>query len=72
MSADVMLGVLKLPDAFARSGLEAHDARSEEFITGTVSAVVVVRWRAEREIDVPQLFINGERSPRNHAARRVG
>ena len=52
-----VVGGLEVPDALARSGVEADEALGEEVVAGTVPAIVIVSRSADRQIDIAQFGI---------------
>ncbi len=63
---------LEVPHAFSGGRVEAHEAFREQVVAGTMSAVIVVGRRAERQIDVAELIVNGEHRPDVGRAGVVG
>ena len=59
-----MVGELEMPHAFAGSGIQTNDTLGKEVVTKPMAAVVVVRGRSERDIDVTELQVGAQRSPR--------
>ena len=64
---DVVMGGLKVPDAFAGFGIEADDACTEEIVAGAVAAIVVIGRSAEGEVDVAKRFVAAEGCPGAYA-----
>ena len=52
-----VVGGLEVPDALARSGVEADEAFGEEIVAGSVPAIVIVSRGADRQIDIAQFGI---------------
>ena len=58
-----VVGGLEVPDALARSGVEADEALGEEIVSRAVPAVVVVGRGAHRQIDIAQFGIGAHQGP---------
>ena len=58
-----MLHGLEVPDPLAGAGVEADDGLREEVVAEAVSAVVVVAWRPDGEVDEPAFGVEGHRRP---------
>ena len=59
---------LLMPDALAGSRIEAHEAAREQVVAGPMAAVEVAGRRLDRQIDVAELFVGGERRPDRRVA----
>src|SRR5215471_17897747 len=58
-----MVRQLVMPDAFAGLDVEADDRRRKQVIPRTLSTVLVAGRAFYRYIRIPELFIDGKRSP---------
>src|SRR5215467_10241214 len=54
---------LKMPDAFARIGVQTDQRFCEQSVTLAGTAVVIVAWRTERDVQESALLIQGHRRP---------
>src|SRR5438132_1631961 len=62
---------LKMPDALAGSRIQADQTLSKEAVAGTMNTVVIVRRRAERQVDVAQCVIRAHHRPDVRCPRRL-
>ena len=54
---------LEVPNALAGLHVEADEALSEQVVARPVSAIIIVRRRRQREVDVPELLVAARRRP---------
>jgi len=62
---------LKVPHPPASGRLETDEAVGEQVVAVTLAAIVIVRRRAERQIDVAELLVGAHDRPHVHPADRA-
>ena len=60
---DAVMDRLEVPDDLARAGVEADDRLGVDVVAVPVAAVVVVRRRAEGQVDVAELLVGAHHGP---------
>src|SRR6185369_15128720 len=60
---DAVVHRLIVPDSLARFGFKTEKALGVEVVSQPVSTVPVIGWRAERNIDITQVFVRAHQRP---------
>src|SRR4029079_1667282 len=65
---DVVVDELKVPHPRAGLRIEAHEAVAEQVVPQAMAAVEVAGGHLDRDVDVAELFVRGQRRPRTGVA----
>jgi hypothetical protein len=68
---DVVMHLLKVPDVFAGLGVQRNDRGAEQIVARARRAVIVGTAITDREVNEPQLRVEGRRVPDRRPAVRV-